>query len=206
MLSAVDFIGRIPDFYFQAVGSGTGAIAAWEANMRLIADGRFGSNKMKLMVSQNEPFLPMYNAWKNNSREIEPLDDSQARRQVEEICAKVLSNRKPPYSICGGLYDALKDSDGNILSATNEAALAAAEVFEKVEGIDIHPAAAVATLTLIRQVIAGNIPKDAVVMLNITGGGEKRFKKDKTLFELKPTHVFGFTPTIEEVKEKLNSR
>ena len=39
------------DYYFQAVGSGTGAIAAWEANMRLIEDGRFGSNIMKLMES-----------------------------------------------------------------------------------------------------------------------------------------------------------
>jgi len=38
-------IGRIPDFYFQAIGSGTGAIAAWEANLRFLADGRFGSTK-----------------------------------------------------------------------------------------------------------------------------------------------------------------
>jgi len=203
VLSAVDFIGSIPDFYFQAVGSGTGAIAAWEANLRLIADGRFGSKKMKLMVSQNEPFLPMFNAWKNNSREIPPLDDDEARRQVEEISAKVLSNRKPPYAICGGLYDALADSGGNILSATNEAAHAAAEIFEKAECIDIHPAAAVATHTLIHQATVGNIPEDAVVMLNITGGGEKRFKQNKSLFYLKPTHVFGFTPTTEEVKEKL---
>ena len=29
VLSATTFIGRIPDYYFQAIGSGTGAIAAW---------------------------------------------------------------------------------------------------------------------------------------------------------------------------------
>ena len=51
VLSAVTTIGRIPDYYFQAIGSGTGAIAAWEANMRLIEDGRFCDNTMKLMVS-----------------------------------------------------------------------------------------------------------------------------------------------------------
>ena len=51
VLSATTFIGRIPDYYFQAIGSGTGAIAAWEANQRLIEDGRFGTHKMKLMVS-----------------------------------------------------------------------------------------------------------------------------------------------------------
>ena len=35
VLSAATTIGEIPDYYFQAVGSGTGAIAAWEANLRL---------------------------------------------------------------------------------------------------------------------------------------------------------------------------
>lgn len=64
VLSAVTTIGRIPDYYFQAVGSGTGAIAAWEANKRFIADGRYGKNLMRLMVSQNVPFTPIYDAWK----------------------------------------------------------------------------------------------------------------------------------------------
>lgn len=122
VLSAVLAIGRIPDYYFQAVGSGTGAIAAWEANLRLIGDGRYGSHKMKLMVSQNAPFTPMYDAWKAGSRSLLPMDDSFARRQVEIILAKVLSNRKPPYGIVGGLYDALVDSAGDILISTNEEA------------------------------------------------------------------------------------
>ena len=108
VLSAATTIGRIPDYYFQAVGSGTGAIAAWEANMRLIEDGRFGNHLMKLMVSQNAPFVPMYNAWREDSRDMLHYDDDKARRDVEIIDAKVLSNRKPPYSIAGGLYDALK--------------------------------------------------------------------------------------------------
>ena len=34
VLSAAAEIGQIPDYYFQAIGSGTGAIAAWEANLR----------------------------------------------------------------------------------------------------------------------------------------------------------------------------
>ncbi|MCL2073563.1 MAG: cysteate synthase [Marinilabiliaceae bacterium] len=201
VLSAVDFIKKIPDYYFQAVGSGTGAIAAWEANQRLIIDGRFGTNKMKLMVSQNDPFLPMYDAWKNNSREIVIKDDNEARQQVEEICAKVLSNRKPPYSIAGGLYDALKDTNGTILSATNSQAADAAQLFEKTEKIDIHPAAAIATATLIKETAVGNIPKDAIIMLNITGGGEKRFKQDKKLYFLKPDYFFEINPTIKEIKE-----
>ena len=85
VLSAVTTIGRIPDYYFQAVGSGTGAIAAWEANMRLIGDGRFGTNTMKLMVSQNAPFVPMYDAWQADSRKMLPYEDDKARKLFHEL-------------------------------------------------------------------------------------------------------------------------
>lgn len=79
VLSATTFIGRIPDYYFQAIGSGTGAIAAWEANLRFLQDGRFGAQKMKLMVSQNAPFLPIYHAWNARSRQMLPYDDDSAQ-------------------------------------------------------------------------------------------------------------------------------
>lgn len=203
MLSATTTIGKIPDYYFQAIGSGTGAIAAWEANLRLIADGRFGTNKMKLMVSQNTPFIPIHDAWKADSRAMLHLDDKLARKQVEEIDAKVLSNRKPPYPIFGGLFDALKDAGGDVLLAGNSEAKRAGELFLKTEGIDIHPAAAVATATLIQAVQTNSIEKDALIMLNITGGGEEKFKSEHRLFYLQPELVFDIDPDTETVKEKI---
>jgi len=203
-LSAITEIGRIPDFYFQAVGSGTGAIAAWEANKRLIEDGRYGSNYMKLMVSQNHPFLPIHDAWKADSRAMLPLDDDVARKQVEEIDAKVLSNRKPPYSVVGGLYDAMKEAGGDVLTANNEEAAEAARIFEELEGNDIHPAASVATATLINAVKNGMVQKDDCIMLNITGGGEKKFKQDKEVVYLKPSYVFDINPPLEKVEEVMN--
>jgi len=203
VLSAVSEIGQIPDYYFQAIGSGTGAIAAWEANMRFIEDGRYGDNKMKLMVSQNAPFLPIYNAWKADSRAMLPLEDELARKQVEEIDAKVLSNRKPPYPIAGGLFDAMKDAGGDVLVATNEEAIEAGKLFLETEGNDIHPAAAVAVATLIKEVKAGNLDKDACIMLNITGGGEDRIRREKEVTFLKPSHIFDINPDMETVKEVL---
>jgi len=204
MISATTHIGRIPDYYFQAVGSGTGAIAAWEANLRLIADGRFGSNKMKLLVSQNYPFIPIYEAWKKLSRELLPFDDCHARKCVEEIDAKVLSNRRPPYAVAGGLFDALCDTGGDVLHVSNEHARNAAELFERCEGIDIHPAPAVAVASLIDAVNAGQVvDKDAVIMLNITGGGEKLFKQGKELHYLKPSLVFPVDPDENDVISKL---
>lgn len=205
VLSAVDHIGRIPDFYFQAVGSGTGAIAAWEANLRLIGDGRFGTHKMRLMVSQNTPFLPMYKAWKADSRALLPYDDDQARRDAETIQAKVLSNRQPPYGIAGGLYDALKDTQGDVLQVTNRELTAAQALFKETEGIDIYSAAGVAVSSLEASVKAGTVPADASVMLNITGGGEQRFKQDKKLWYLKPSVVFPLDVTPEKVLADVNA-
>ena len=199
VLSAVTTIGRIPDYYFQAVGSGTGAIAAWEANMRLIEDGRYGNNLMKLMVSQNAPFVPMYDAWRHESREMLPYDAKKARRDAELIDAKVLSNRRPPYSVTGGLYDALKATDGNILVATNAQSKRACKLFKELEGVDIYPAPGVALASLIKMVEAGEIAKDACIMLNITGAGEEAAKRGREMWHLKPSKVFSLTPDVDEV-------
>ena len=203
MMSATTFIGRTPDFYFQAVGSGTGAIAAWEANLRFIEDGRFGANKARLMVSQNKPFIPMYEAWKTDSRALLPYDADQARKDAAEICAPVLSNRKPPYGLAGGLYDALKDTNGDILAVSNDEANAAKALFEKAEGIDIYHAAAVATASLQQAVEKGTVKPDDVVMLNITGGGESRFVAEHEIHYLQPTHIFKIGFTKEEVERVL---
>ena len=203
MMSATTFIGRTPDFYFQAVGSGTGAIAAWEANLRFIEDGRFGANKARLMVSQNKPFVPMYEAWKADSRALLPYDADQARKDAAEICAPVLSNRKPPYGLAGGLYDALKDTNGDILAVSNAEAHAAKALFEETEGIDIYHAAAVATASLQQAVEKGTVKPDDVVMLNITGGGESRFVAEHEIHYLQPTHIFKIGFTKEEVERVL---
>jgi cysteate synthase len=205
MLSATTTIGQIPEYYFQAIGSGTGAIAAWEANLRLLEDGRFGNRKMKLMVSQNIPFIPIHDAWKAGSRVMLPLDDEMARRQVEEIDAKVLSNRKPPYPICGGLFDAMNDAGGDVLLADNQEAAEAAALFEKAEGIDIHPAAAVATATLINAAKKGKVKSGDLIMLNITGGGENRFKAENKLFWLKPQVIFEINAGTPEIQKAVSA-
>lgn len=204
VLSAVTTIGRIPDYYFQAVGSGTGAIAAWEANKRFIVDGRYGKNLMKLMVSQNIPFTPIYDAWKRGSRNLLPVADEISRQQVGEICAKVLSNRKPPYAVKGGLFDALTETGGDVLVATNKETLSAMELFWRLEGCDIEPAAGVAIASLIKAVQEGKIAKEAVIMLNITGGGIDRFKKEHKLVYKQADYIFRLDAEPDFVKETVS--
>jgi len=187
MLDAAVTIGKMPDHYFQAVGSGTGGISAWEASLRLRTDGRFGQKLPKLQLAQNLPFVPMYNAWQDKRREIIPeLDMKDAKKQVEETYATVLTNRTPPYGVTGGLYDALVDTDGIMYAITREEALEAKALFESLEGIDILPPSAVATASLLKAVEAGNVGKDETILLNLAGGGYKRLKEDYTLYQIKP--------------------
>jgi cysteate synthase len=171
ILSCVEKMGRIPDAYFQAVGSGTGAIAAWENACRLAEDGRFGENNMRVYVAQNSPFTLMYDAWKAGSRSLPDITPEEGRNKSEMILAKVLSNRKPPYSIAGGLYDVLKQSNGDFFLASNNDIIYWLMQFRNREGYDLLPAACTAVAALAQAVHDGIVKKDDYIMLNCTGGG-----------------------------------
>lgn len=204
LLSAVEAIGRIPDAYFQAVGSGTGAIAAWENNLRLIEDGRFGTNKMKIFVSQNTPFTLMHDTWKAGSRTLLDITAEESRRASEVILAKVLSNRKPPYSLAGGLFDALTDTGGDMFTVTNDEIVQWIVRFMKAEGYDILPAAATAVCSVSKALEEGKISKDDIVMLNVTGGGLISAKKGGYV-EKEPDLVLSPDLPAEEITEQVKN-
>ena len=203
VLSAAHEIGAIPDYYFQAIGSGTGAIAAWEANLRLIEDGRFGNHKMKLFLVQNYPFVPMYEAWKKGDRNIIFTNEDEARNLALQIEAKVLSNRRPPYGITGGLFDAMCDAGGDMEIADNRELVEAATLFEDLEGNDIHPAAAIALAGMIKSINSGKVDKEKVIMLNITGGGEAHFKFENRLFYKKADLIIDNNSDVNIIHERV---
>jgi len=187
MLNAVETIGQVPDYYFQAIGSGAGAIAAYESAKRLAEDGRYGEKLPRLMLSQNLPFVPIYTSWKSRRRELIEIGDDDAKRQIQQIAAPVLSNRRPPYACKGGLVDILTETRGDTFTADNLEALHAQRLFEETEGIDIDPAGAVAFATLLKAARYGGIEKDALVLLNITGGGRRRQQLDTKPIAARPT-------------------
>lgn len=179
LLAAAEHIGQLPTHYFQAVGSGTGAIAAFEAAGRLLrAEEQFDSAPMRLHLAQNIPFTPMTNAWKRRSRTLDLGNERIAKEQISRINADVLSNRTPPYALSGGLYDVLTDSDGSMYGVTNEEAEDAAQVFERTEGCDLDPAAAVALAALRQAVSEGQVASQQIVVLNLTGGGRVKAERE----------------------------
>lgn len=190
MLNAVETMGRLPDYYFQAIGSGAGGIAVHHMAKRLIQDGRFGYTFPRLMLSQNAPFAPIYHAWKLRQRELIDLDRNEGKKQIQQIVAQVLSNQNPPYAIKGGVFDVLMESQGDMLIANNREVENAMNLFSELEGIDIDPAAAVALATLFNAARDKQVDRDAHVLLNITGGGWKRRQQDSRLFPASPALQF----------------
>ena len=199
LLSAVEKTGRIPDAYFQAIGSGTGTIAVWENNLRLIEDGRWGSHKMRLYPSQNDPFTIMYDSWKLHSRKLVEMTPDQARKAAADIDAKVLSNRKPPYSLAGGLFDAMEDAGGDMFKVTNDQLRFWKKRFQELEGIDIHDAPAVAVASLAQAVREGAVKKDEMIMLNITGGGEELARSGQKVVYARPQLILDPDLPAEEI-------
>jgi len=193
LLEAALTIGKIPQHYFQAVGSGTGGIAAWEAGLRLRADGRYGRALPRLHLAQNIPNAPIYYAWRGE-RPMPP---------AEEMFDDVLYNREPPYGVSGGVKDALLATCGEVYGATDEEAAEAKSTFEAAEEIDILNAAAVAVAALIQAVDRGAVGADDCILINITGGGERRLAEEKSP---RPLPSRGTISSADEALEHLEER
>ncbi len=200
LCEAVREMGKLPDHYFQAVGSGTGAIGVWEMSERFLRDGRFGDRLPRLHLGQNLPFAPMAKAWEKGSRELFPED--LRPELIGEITTRVLSTRYPAYSVKGGVYDALSATGGVMYAVGNKDVYRAMDLFEETEGIDIVPAAGVAVAALKEAVGTGKVSKDDVILLNITGGGEKRLGREKKTYDVEP-RVVSKNITEKEIEEIL---
>lgn len=182
MLDAVLTMRTLPMHYFQAVGSGTGGISAWETSIRLIQDGRFGNALPHLHLAQNLPCAPLISMFSGNTGTKDVLHEKCPRDMYDDV----LFNRNPPFSVNGGVRDALQATSGRMYGIDNAAAGHAQQLFEELEGIDINPAAAVAVAALMEAAKKGIIGQNEVIVLNITGGGMQRLHRDHNLISIKP--------------------
>jgi len=187
MLDGAVSAGRIPDRYFQAVGSGTGGISAWEASLRLLDDGRYGDRLPKLELCQNAPFAPMAKAWNAGRREITTEDLGNAEKDISDVYAYVLTNRRPPYSVAGGVFDAMTACGGRFHVISNDEARSAEKLWMSMENVRPDPAASVAFAALIKATEEGKVSPDECIFLNMTGGGLDRAREDLSLAAMEVT-------------------
>jgi len=205
MLNAVETIGHLPDYYFQAIGSGAGAIAAHEAATRLVQDGRFGDTVPRLMLSQNSPFTPIYDSWRRGLRELVDFGEGDPRTRTKAILATVLSNRRPPYAIPGGIFDVLTESQGDMFAVDNVEARQAMRMFERCERIDIDAAAGVALAALIKAAASHKISRDSTILLHVTGGGFRLKTSEAKMVAVSPDlevspEEFGTLSVVDKIR------
>jgi cysteate synthase len=180
LLSAFEAMGRLPSHYFQAVGSGTGALGVLEAADRVrLATGN--ESLPRLMLCQNAPFAPMHDAWRKSRRSLIDRPTEELRAAISQVRADELANWSPPYAVAGGVYDALVNSGGDFMVADSESVQTAMKMFAELEGIDIEPAVGVAVACLRDAVAQERIGKASVVLLNVSGGGRGRLAAERSL-------------------------
>ncbi|MDI3419967.1 pyridoxal-phosphate dependent enzyme [Streptomyces luteolus] len=173
--------GRLPDYYVQAVGSASGALAAHEAAARITrADST--AALPRLLLCQSAEFAPLHDLWSGKAA-ASPLPPAR-------VYAPELVNTTPPYALAGGVRDALRRSRGGILVSGRRASVQAAALFEEMEDIDIERPAAVALACLWEAAARGQIPRDARVLLNVTGGGRRRFLATRQLPASPSPHLY----------------
>lgn len=187
MLEAVSKMGKLPDHYFQAVGSGTGGIGVWEMSERFLRDGRFGSRLPQLHLAQNLPFAPMVHAWEKKSREL--FKEDLRPELIGQISTRVLSTRYPAYSLKGGVFDAMQACGGAMYGVTNREVFESMELFSNLEGVDIVAAAGVAVGALRQAVEQKLVRKEETILLNITGGGEVMIGREQKTYNVEPEFV-----------------
>lgn len=109
----------------------------------------------RLMLCENLPFTPIYDAWQTRLRSLGSRRTEDFRETISQVYADELTNWSSPYEIRGGVYDSLIESRGNVLIANNVSVRMAMNTSLDVEGIDVEPAVGVAVACLRDAVTRG---------------------------------------------------
>lgn len=186
MLEMVQESGRLPDHYFQGVGGGPGPIGVHEMNLRIRGCGLAPGPLPAIHIAQNSSFCPIHRAWKARRRWLIPEDMPAGDPPVY---SDYLVNRTPAYGLKGGLFDVLTESRGATYSVSTMEAREASELFADSEGIDILSPSAVALAALRQAVADRTVGPDACILLNVSGGGRERLRKEVALVPVEPLGV-----------------
>ena len=200
IVDAAYTIGKLPMHYFQGIGGGPGPVGVNEMANRLIESGLFDGPVPRQHVSQNEEHSPIHNAWQAGRS---ALIDSDFPEDEVEVFSDYLLNKAPAYEVKGGVYDILKESDGQTYVVSREDAIKAKELFESIEGIDVMTPAAVALASMIQALENGDIKADECTVLNVSGGGVERMKKDLETVQITPWKVVSKNDDVQSVIQEL---
>jgi cysteate synthase len=154
-------------------------------SQRAIAAGFVEGPVPRQHLSQNSEFCLVHDAWQKRTFELTPASEAIH----PHVFSDVLLNRAPAYSVRGGLFDMLVESDGATYAVEYKDAEDAFEMFKRTEGIDPFSAGAVALASLKQAIYRGEVHRDDSILLNISGGGGQRFKANHETEVIEPIAI-----------------
>ena len=143
---------------------------------------------------------PIHNAWQAGRDHLVPEDFPA---EEVEVYSDYLLNKGPAYGQVGAVHDILKGSNGQTYVVERKSAVAAREMIESIEGIDIMTPGAVAAASLLQAVESGEVNKDDCILLNISGGGIERLKSDMETRPVSPWLRVQKATALDAILEKL---
>ena len=156
---------RLPDLILYPTGGGTGLIGMWKAFAELDELGWLDDNSTPRMIScQASGCAPIAEAWANNERFAEPVADPHTSASGLRVPAAVGDFM---------ILDAVRESGGSALSASEERLLAWARRAAELEGISVCPEAGACIAVLEDMVAAGQVERDEEIVIYNTGAAQK---------------------------------
>lgn len=201
ILDAAFTIGRLPDHYFQGIGGGPGPIGIHEMAERMVSEGLFSGPVPRQHVSQNTEHCPIHNAWQAGRDHLLPEDFPTGEVSV---FSDYLLNKAPAYGYVGGVHDILKASNGQTYIVSRAEAIEAKALVESVEGIDIMTPGAVAAASLRQALKSGEIHEDDCIVLNLSGGGTDRLKKEQNIRQAIPWLTTNKTSAVSMILARMS--
>lgn len=179
-LNFFDIIGRIPKHYVQAVGSGSGVLAAIRAYELL---DQSQSREISYHLVQNAPYDPLIRAM-NSSGRFQPNEHYEF---IDTVCSPMLTSGDPAFDYAGGLLES-KMSGVSMFghSVTNSDIYNMHREMQMLEKIQIALPSAAAVAGLLKAKEKGALGPNDIIQVNITGCGETNSKSDEGFFYVNP--------------------
>ncbi len=156
-------LGRVPDWYFQAISSGMGLVAAGEfaACQR---DAGSESTIPRLVAVQQESCAPMVQAFREGCEQIQSHHRIGNPRGIAHAILRGDPTASYPY-----VREHVVASGGDIVSVTELQILAAQAELLRRYGIHAGASAAAALAAALQFGATGRIAPDDVVLVNVSG-------------------------------------
>jgi cysteate synthase len=200
ILEATYKIGKLPQHYFQGISGGPGPVGVHEMANRLIEANLFEGPVPRQHVSQNEEVCPIHKAWQAKR---DHLVDSDSPVENVSVFSDYLLNKSPAYSIQGGVFNMLSESNGQTYAISKTQAIEAKRIFETTEEIDIMSPGAIAFASLLQALKNNDIHTNDLTVVNISGGGIQRLKQDFEMIEMIPWKTVSKRDKIENFSSLL---